>query len=165
MLLAIKAWSALALLIASAAELLRRPDESASRGALRTGPDREAYDIEDTIRLRSPDERLAVRQSGASRCRIAWRHSCAIRKPAQLPKSQYGQTIAYVLNHWDELRRFTEDGHLEIDNNTVKRTLRLCAISRKNWLFVGSDQGGETAAICFSILAGASAIGSNRWRM
>jgi transposase len=43
----------------------------------------------------------------------------------------------------------------EIDNNTVERTLRICAISRKNWLFVGSDQGGETAAICFSILAGA----------
>ena len=40
-------------------------------------------------------------------------------------------------------------------NNTVERTLRLCAISRKNWLFVGSDRGGETAAICFSILAGA----------
>ena len=37
----------------------------------------------------------------------------------------------------------------------MERTLRLCAISRKNWLFVGSDQGGETAAICFSILAGA----------
>jgi hypothetical protein len=72
-----------------------------------------------------------------------------------LPKSQYGQAIVYALNHWDELRRFTEDGRLEIDNNTVERTLRICAISRKNWLFVGSDQGGETAAICFSILAGA----------
>jgi transposase len=42
-----------------------------------------------------------------------------------------------------------------MDNNTVERTLRICAISRKNWLSVGSDQGGETAAICFSILAGA----------
>ena len=43
-------------------------------------------------------------------------------------------------------------------NNTAERTLRLCAISRKNWLFVGSDPGGETAAICFSILAGAKLI-------
>jgi transposase len=47
-----------------------------------------------------------------------------------LPKSQYGQAIAYVLNHWEELLRYTEDGRLEIDNNTVERTLRLCAISR-----------------------------------
>ena len=70
-----------------------------------------------------------------------------------LPKSQYGQAIAYALNHWEELLRYTEDGRLEIDNNFTERTLRLCTISRKNWLFVGSDQGGETAAICFSILA------------
>jgi hypothetical protein len=76
-------------------------------------------------------------------------------KDGALPKSQYGQAIGYVLNHWDEFRRFTEDGHLEIDNNTAERTLRLCAIGRKNWLFLGSDHGGETAAIGLSILAGA----------
>jgi hypothetical protein len=101
------------------------------------------YDIEDTIRERSVPvlERLGV--------------YVREQKDGALPKSQYGQAIGYVLNHWDELRRFTEDGHLEIDNNTAVRTLRLCAISSKNWLFVGSDQGGETVAICFSILAGA----------
>jgi len=53
------------------------------------------------------------------------------------------------------MRRYTEDGRLEIDNNTSERTLRLCAIGRKNWMFLGSDQGGETAAILFSILANA----------
>ena len=72
-----------------------------------------------------------------------------------MPKSQYGKAIAYALNHWAELRRFTESGILEIDNNIAERTLRLCAIGRKNWMFFGSDKGGETAAICFSILAGA----------
>jgi hypothetical protein len=77
------------------------------------------------------------------------------QRVSALPKSQYGQAIAYVLNHRDELRRFTEDGRLEIDNNTMERALRPCAIGRKNWLFLGSDQGGETAAICLSILAGA----------
>jgi transposase len=113
------------------------------------------YDIEDTIRLKSPDERLAARR--AQSVPVLERLETYLRdqQKTALPKSQYGQAIAYALNHWDELRRFTEDGRLEIDNNTVERTLRLCAISRKNWLFVGSDQGGETAAICFSILAGA----------
>jgi len=72
-----------------------------------------------------------------------------------LPKSQFGKAIGYALNHWPELRRFTENGVLEIDNNISERTLRLCAIGRKNWMFVGSDRGGETAAICFSILANA----------
>ena len=72
-----------------------------------------------------------------------------------LPKSQYGKAIAYCLNHWAELRRYTESGILEIDNNIAERALRLCAIGRKNWMFLGSDKGGETAATCFSILAGA----------
>jgi len=72
-----------------------------------------------------------------------------------LPKSQYGKAVAYTLNHWTELCRFTENGELAIDNNISERTLRLCAIGRKNWMFLGSDRGGETAAICFSILAGA----------
>jgi len=48
-----------------------------------------------------------------------------------LPRSQYGHAIGYVLNHWDELRRFTEDGRLETDSSAPERTLRLRAISRK----------------------------------
>ncbi len=99
------------------------------------------YDIEDTIRVRSAAERLAARQERS--VPVLERLGVYLReqKDGALPKSQYGQAIGYVLNHWDELRRFTEDGHLEIDNNTAERTLRLCAISRKNWLFVGSDKG------------------------
>lgn len=113
------------------------------------------YDIEDTIREQSAAELLAARHERSVPVLERLGANLREQKDGALPKSQYGQAIGYVLNHWDELRRFTEDGHLEIDNNTAERTLRLCAISRKNWLFVGSDQGGETAAICFSILAGA----------
>jgi transposase len=113
------------------------------------------YDIEDTIRGKGPDERLAVRRERS--VGVLDRLEAFLREQqiGALPKSQYGQAIAYVLNHCEELRRFTEDGRLEIDNNTMERALRLCAIGRKNWLFLGSDQGGETAAICLSILAGA----------
>jgi transposase len=53
------------------------------------------------------------------------------------------------------LCRYAEDGRLGIDNNTSERTLRVAAIGRKNWLFFGSDRGGETAANCLSILASA----------
>ncbi len=72
-----------------------------------------------------------------------------------LPKSQYGKAIGYALNHWEQLRRFTESGVLEIDNNVSERALRIRAIGRKNWIFLRSDRGGETAAVCFSILANA----------
>jgi transposase len=113
------------------------------------------YDIEDKIRLLGPDQRRAVRQEQSVPVLDRLEAYLREQKPGALPKSKYGQAIAYVLNHRDELRRYTEDGRLEIDNNTSERTLRLCAIGRKNWLFLGSDQGGETAAICFSILANA----------
>jgi hypothetical protein len=60
------------------------------------------------------------------------------QKDGAMPGSRYGQAIGSVLDHWDELRRSTEDGHLEMDNNTAGRTLRLCAISRKKcWLMWG----------------------------
>jgi transposase len=113
------------------------------------------YDIEDAIKSRSPGERLAVRKERSVPVLERIEKYLREQQGGALPKSQYGQAIAYALNHWEELLRYAEDGRLEIDNNFTERTLRLCAISRKNWLFVVSDQGGETAAICFSILAGA----------
>jgi transposase len=113
------------------------------------------YDIEDQIRLLGPDQRRAVRQVQSVPVLDRLEAYLRQQKDGALPKSQYGQAIAYVLNHRDQLRRYTEDGRLEIDNNVSERTLRLCAIGRKNWLFLGSDQGGETAAICFTILANA----------
>jgi transposase len=113
------------------------------------------YDIEDAIRLLGPDERKAVRQEKSVPVLDRLEAYLREQKDGALPKSKYAQAIAYVLNRPEEMRRYTEDGRLEIDNNTSERTLRLCAISRKNWLFLGSDQGGETAAICFTILANA----------
>jgi transposase len=68
-----------------------------------------------------------------------------------LPKSPMGQAIAYAQRHWQALIRFTEHGFLEIDNNAAERALRAIAIGRKNYLFVGSDQGGKTAAVLYTL--------------
>jgi transposase len=113
------------------------------------------YDIEDEVRLQGPEARLAARQERSVPILDRLETFLRDQKGSALPKSQYGKAVGYALNHWTELRRFTESGLLEIDNNIAERTMRLCAIGRKNWLFVGSDRGGETAATCFSILAGA----------
>lgn len=72
-----------------------------------------------------------------------------------LPKSPVGQAIQYVLPRWESFTRYCEDGRLAIDNNLSERALRPCAIGRKNWLFVGGDNAGRTAAIHFSFLASA----------
>jgi hypothetical protein len=70
-----------------------------------------------------------------------------------LPKSPMGQAITYALNQWDALKVYTTDGDLNIDNNVSENALRRIAVGRKNWLFCGSDNGGATAAILFSLVA------------
>jgi hypothetical protein len=80
-----------------------------------------------------------------------------------LPKSPVGRAIRYVVPRWEGLTRYCEDGALAIDNNLAERTLRLCAIGRKNWTFLGSDNGGRTAAILFSFTASAKANQVEPW--
>ena len=74
-----------------------------------------------------------------------------------LPKSPMGQVLQYVLPRWDGLVCYCENGSLSIDNNLSERTVRLVAIGRKNYLFLGSDNGGAAAAVLYSVLASAKA--------
>jgi transposase len=69
---------------------------------------------------------------------------------ALLPKSPMNEAFGYALNHWAALCRYTEAGFLAIDNNVAEREMKRIAIGRKNWLFVGSDQGGHTGAVLIS---------------
>jgi len=70
-----------------------------------------------------------------------------------LPKSPLGEAITYAFNQWDALTIYTSDGDLAIDNNASENALRRVALGRRNWLFCGSDNGGHTAAVLFSLLA------------
>jgi transposase len=80
-----------------------------------------------------------------------------------LPKSPIGQAFTYTLNQWQALSRYTEDGALAIDNNIAERMVKLPAIGRKNWLFVGSQSGGDRAAILLSIIASAKLCKVEPW--
>jgi transposase len=71
--------------------------------------------------------------------------------PKVLPKSPIGEAIRYALNHWDALKRPLEAGSLELDNGACERAFKPVALGRKNWLFAGSDKGGETAAVLMSL--------------
>jgi transposase len=71
--------------------------------------------------------------------------------PKVLPKSPIGEAIQYALNHWAALARPLEAGFLELDNGACERAFKPVALGRKNWLFVGSDKGGETAAVLISL--------------
>jgi transposase len=71
--------------------------------------------------------------------------------PKVLPKSPIGEAIRYALNHWEALKRPLEAGFLELDNGACERAFKPVAIGRRNWLFAGSDKGGETAAVLMSL--------------
>jgi transposase len=74
------------------------------------------------------------------------------QRPQALPKSALGQAIGYALNHWEALTRYLEQGYLAIDNNLCERTLRAIALGRNNWGVVGSETGGRTAAVLYTVV-------------
>lgn len=74
-----------------------------------------------------------------------------------LPKSPMAKAVTYVLNNWQALQRYVDDGRLRIDNNAAERAMRPIAVGRKNWLFYQNDTGGRTAAILMSLIESAKA--------
>jgi len=119
------------------------------------------YEVEAQIRGRPPDERSAARQVRAGP-ELEDLHAWLGRSLAGLPKKgELTVAIRYALSNWVALTRYRDDGRLEIDNNAAERALRTVAVGRKNWLFAGSDDGGERAASIYSILGTASLNGLN----
>jgi hypothetical protein len=87
-------------------------------------------------------------------------HAWMIQTRAALSKkSDLAGAIHYALSRWRALTRYCEDGRIEIDNNIAERSLRAVALGRKNYLFAGSDAGGERAAIIYSLLGTAKLNG------
>lgn len=80
-------------------------------------------------------------------------------EPQVLPKSPEGRAVRYALKNWTALTRYAKDGDLEIDNNRTERAIRSVAVGRNNWLFFGSDRGGNTAAVLRSFVASCQRAG------
>jgi transposase len=124
---------------------------------------RKLYDVEDEanaeiarLTLGGADAaavRLRLRQETAVPLLASFRSWLLSTKNQVLPKSPIAAAVNYTLNQWEALNRYVADGDLAIDNNISERTLKLIGIGRKNWLFVGSDQGGQTAAVLYSFTA------------
>jgi len=91
----------------------------------------------------------------------ALRNWFAETRPQVLDKGPMGKAIDYALSNWEALVRYTEDGRLPIDNNAAERALRGVAVGRKNWMFVGNQAGGETAAGMYSLVESCKAAGVN----
>ena len=70
-----------------------------------------------------------------------------------LPKSAIGEAVSYTLSLWPRLSRYVEQGRFRIDNNLIENSIRPVALGRKNYLFAGSHQAAQQAAIMYSLLA------------
>lgn len=117
------------------------------------------YAIEATVRGRLPEERRLARQARAGPL-LADLHTWLHNTLAQVSKkAELAVAIRYALTRWTALTRYRDDGGIEIDNNAAERSLRAVAIGRKNYLFAGSDAGGDRAAAFYSLLGTAKLNG------
>ena len=77
-----------------------------------------------------------------------------------LPKSPVGEAIAYARSNWAALTRYLESPYRSIDNNATENAIRPIALGRKNWLHLGSDRGGRTAATLLSLVQSCKNLGN-----
>jgi hypothetical protein len=119
----------------------------------------ELYAIESEIRGRPPEERLSIRNTQARPLLESLHHWLETTLAMVSRKSEIAAAIRYALGRWRALLRYAEDGRIEIDNNAAERALRAVALGRKNYLFAGSDSGGERAAAIYSLIGTAKLNG------
>lgn len=110
------------------------------------------YRIERDIRGQSADRRRAARQENAKPLLDDFKLWLEQRLVEVSGKSTIAEVIRYGFNHWDGFTRYLDDGRIEIDNNTVERTMRPITLNRKNSLFAGSDEGAENWACIASLV-------------
>lgn len=119
----------------------------------------ELYVVEREVRGKPPDVRRNVRQEQA-RPLLDALHGWLQQSLDQLSaKSETTKAIRYMLNRWEALTRYADDGRIEIDNNIAEQALRTVALGRKNWLHCGSDTGGDRAAAMYSLIGSAKMNG------
>jgi transposase len=110
------------------------------------------FDIERAAMGRSPQQRVHIRQSSARPVidDLAAFFDASLAMISG--KSELAGAIRYARSRWSALTRYLDDGRLEISNNAAERAIRPLALGRKNYLFAGSDAGGERAAAAYTLI-------------
>ncbi len=120
---------------------------------------RALYRIEEQIRGRTAQQRRRVRDTEARPLFNSMRRWLEDSQAKVAPKSDTAAAIHYALKLWDGLARYLDDGRIELDNLIAERALRPVAVGRRNYLFAGSDNGGERAAVLYSLVGTAKLNG------
>ena len=121
------------------------------------------YKVEKELRALTPERRRQQRQQSVRPIIDAIFKRIDEMKATTLPSEPLRKAIGYVVNQQVPLRRFLDDGRLEADNNTAENAIRPLAIGRKNWLFAGSERGGQAAALYLGLIQSCKACDINPW--
>src|ERR1700752_949562 len=113
------------------------------------------YAIESEIRGRSPEDRREIRNLRSRPLLESLKQWLEETLGKLSRKSDTAIAVRYALGRWEALMRYCDDGRIEIDNNAAERSLRAVVLGRKNYLFNGSDAGGERAAAIYSLISSA----------
>jgi transposase len=124
---------------------------------------RQLYALERAAQDLEPAQRLLMRQDFSAPILDQFHVWLVAERQEVLPKSPMAVAIGYALNNWEALRRYTEAGFLQIDNNVAEREMKKIAIGRKNWLHIGSEQGGRTAAVLFTFTSTCQRLSVEPW--
>jgi transposase len=134
----------------------RLPGTLAHEGLQRIGG---LFEVEAEIRGQPPDERLRQRQLRTRALLHDLRAWFDDTLSAVSAKSPMAAAIGYAISNWSALTRFVHDGRIEAHNNIAERALRGVAIGRKNYLHLGSDGGGDSAAVIYTLIGTAKLNG------
>ena len=110
------------------------------------------FEIEESIKEKADEERLAARRSRSRPVLDAIKARIDELLPVTSPKSALGKALGYANNTWERLIRFVDDPQAGIDNNPAENAIRPVALGRKNWLFIGNERSGRAAANIMSVI-------------
>jgi hypothetical protein len=145
-------------------------ETDSARAAVMLGMVRELYAVEDLAKARiAATVGCTAEQADAIRRELRQEKAVPVlakikawldrEKDLVLPRGPMAGAIGYMLNQWEALCRYCEQGFLNIDNNAAERALKRVAIGRKNWLFAGNDAFGQHHAVLWSLIASAERHG------
>ena len=112
-------------------------------------------------RITGSEAHLALRKDRSAKAVEKIKEFVASERPKHTPKSPMGNALGYVENQWESLTLFLTDARIPIDNNASERVMKLVALGRKNYLFVGNDTAGEDLAVVLTLVTCCESLGIN----
>ena len=140
-------------------KFVEAPDNSVARKVVKLIA--KLYRTETWLREHPELERSAYRREHAAPVLGQIKNLLEREQPRHLPQSNFGKAISYTLERWDALNLYVKHGTLEIDNNLVENAIRPTAIGKKNFLFFGSPDSGQTSAVIYSLVETCRKLGIN----